>query len=669
MTIGQPVSGANSNAVLITDGTGNLSDIVHGSAGEVLSWNGANFAWVSNGTSPITIENGDSLFSTGLAGAWNSTATLSIILGVNAGDNADAATSLIALGELAGASDNVVSYVPNYATMIGNRSGYNAHSAIDATFIGHLAGAYASNASYSFFAGAQAGISATYGGNSFFFGQAAGHNATNASASIFMGLEAGYDAANASNSNFLGYLSGFQATNANNSTFIGAQSGYADTVDNRGTITYTGASGTFLPSYVITASGGGTATVLSDNGAGTLRIANSNGTFTGTITQATTGVTATISTYTPSTASILIGDYTSTGGGVNSVAIGARATNAGFDNSIVIGVGGANDANNQYAWGDSIINWKFGGNNYQLPFYLPSGTGQYLGASPGGVLNWSVPGTATNSVSVLAATVAVLPFTPTYANGAGGVGATLTAGSNGALIVDGITIPLNGRVLVKDQVAQLQNGIYQLSTVGDGGTPYVLTRTTDSDMAADFDDQVVIPAQGTQSATPFGQQNVVTNIGTDPIAYATQTDIFVRQQTSGTQSQYNIPFYTSVSKTISKGSSKLQYNPLGIFSAGGSTNSVNFVVDDVNQLVYIEGFAGTSNEILDIDLASGIVTIGDVGGAVNGTKIVIDDMTQLVTIANVPTYANDAAATGAGLTTGQLYKTTTGGITALNIVP
>lgn len=38
-------------------------------------------------------------------------------------------------------------------------------------------------------------------------------------------------------------------------------------------------------------------------------------------------------------------------------------------------------------------------------------------------------------------------------------------------------------------------------------------------------------------------------------------------------------------------------------------------------------------------------------------------------IQNVPLYANDAAAKAAGLITGNLYKTTTTGITALNIVP
>jgi hypothetical protein len=77
----------------------------------------------------------------------------------------------------------------------------------------------------------------------------------------------------------------------------------------------------------------------------------------------------------------------------------------------------------------------------------------------------------------------------------------------------------------------------------------------------------------------------------------------------------------------------------------------------------------SSAKVLNIDPNNNLYGIGDLGGINNDTKIIIDDSTLLVTISNVPTYADDAAAATGGLTTGQLYKTTTGGITALNIVP
>ena len=63
------------------------------------------------------------------------------------------------------------------------------------------------------------------------------------------------------------------------------------------------------------------------------------------------------------------------------------------------------------------------------------------------------------------------------------------------------------------------------------------------------------------------------------------------------------------------------------------------------------------------------IKIGMLGASGNDTRIEIDDINELVTITNVPFYTDDADATSNGLTTGQLYKTTTGGITSLNIVP
>jgi len=76
------------------------------------------------------------------------------------------------------------------------------------------------------------------------------------------------------------------------------------------------------------------------------------------------------------------------------------------------------------------------------------------------------------------ATTAALP-TVTYSNGSSGVGATLTASANGALTVDSVAATAGNRILVKDQASALQNGVYTVTTVGDGSTPFLLTRATD----------------------------------------------------------------------------------------------------------------------------------------------------------------------------------------------
>ncbi len=86
--------------------------------------------------------------------------------------------------------------------------------------------------------------------------------------------------------------------------------------------------------------------------------------------------------------------------------------------------------------------------------------------------------------SCLAATTAALPAN-VYNNGALGVGATLTAVLPGVLTIDGVSPGLNDRVLVKNEVAQANNGIYTLTTVGTGGIAYILTRAIDYDQTAE----------------------------------------------------------------------------------------------------------------------------------------------------------------------------------------
>lgn len=83
--------------------------------------------------------------------------------------------------------------------------------------------------------------------------------------------------------------------------------------------------------------------------------------------------------------------------------------------------------------------------------------------------------------SVRVTTTAALPAV-TYNNGSSGVGATLTANSNGAFpTTDGITLDEDDSILVQHQATLLQNGIYTLTTVGDGSNPFVLTRRGDAD--------------------------------------------------------------------------------------------------------------------------------------------------------------------------------------------
>lgn len=117
------------------------------------------------------------------------------------------------------------------------------------------------------------------------------------------------------------------------------------------------------------------------------------------------------------------------------------------------------------------------------------------------------------------ATAAVLPNTPTYGNGALGVGATLTAGSNTTLTVDGTLAALNDIILVKNQASAFQNGVYTLTQVGSGAQPWILTRATYFDQAAEMKagSYTLITTGSTNAGTSWALQAAVTTVGTDPL--------------------------------------------------------------------------------------------------------------------------------------------------------
>jgi hypothetical protein len=111
----------------------------------------------------------------------------------------------------------------------------------------------------------------------------------------------------------------------------------------------------------------------------------------------------------------------------------------------------------------------------------------------------------------------------TYNNGVAGVGATLTnAGAQAAFAVDGVSPPLNSRILVKNQSTAADNGIYSLTTVGTGATNWVLTRTTDFDTSANMNaGSFIIVNNGTVNAnSAWIQTATITTVGTDAVNWS-----------------------------------------------------------------------------------------------------------------------------------------------------
>ena len=105
-----------------------------------------------------------------------------------------------------------------------------------------------------------------------------------------------------------------------------------------------------------------------------------------------------------------------------------------------------------------------------------------------------------------------------YNNGTAGVGATLTnSGTLAAISIDGVSLSLNDRVLIYNQTNAAHNGVYYVSTVGDGATAWVLTRTTDTDSYGASDPDALGEGDAffvREGATGAGELYVMTTSGT-----------------------------------------------------------------------------------------------------------------------------------------------------------
>ena len=110
----------------------------------------------------------------------------------------------------------------------------------------------------------------------------------------------------------------------------------------------------------------------------------------------------------------------------------------------------------------------------------------------------------------------------TYNNGTSGVGANLTATTNGVLSIDGASPVATQRILVKDQTANVQNGVYTVTVVGSAGTPFILTRATDYDTSSEIaaGDGFYVISGSTQNNTTWVQQTPApVTMGTTAITF------------------------------------------------------------------------------------------------------------------------------------------------------
>ena len=200
----------------------------------------------------------------------------------------------------------------------------------------------------------------------------------------------------------------------------------------------------------------------------------------------------------------------------------------------------------------------------------------------------------------------------TYSNGTAGVGATLTnAGTQAALVIDGVTVSVNDRVLVYQQTTQTQNGIYVVTDAGSGSTNWVLTRSSDADS------YVINSAAGLSEGST----------------------IFVQQGTTGAGESYTC----NTSGTITFGTTAISFAQISsaqIYSAGtGLTlTGTAFSITSTGLTANTYGSA-SSIPVIAFNAQGQATGVTNTSIAISGSQIT----SGTVAVANGGTGASDAA--------------------------
>lgn len=180
----------------------------------------------------------------------------------------------------------------------------------------------------------------------------------------------------------------------------------------------------------------------------------------------------------------------------------------------------------------------------------------------------------------------------TYNNGSSGVGATLTGNSNGPLIIDGVTILLaqvGERVLIAGESTSANNGWYSITQQGTVAlSPYILTRTTESDQAAEIGAGYLTSVVASNSFTPGSSNNgkVFISVAADPFTVGT---------TALTFSQVGSTYSAGTGLTLS-GSTFSITAPVSIALGGRNATSAT-----TNGIDYYNGSAFTTSSSFVFD--------------------------------------------------------------------
>jgi hypothetical protein len=146
----------------------------------------------------------------------------------------------------------------------------------------------------------------------------------------------------------------------------------------------------------------------------------------------------------------------------------------------------------------------------------------------------------------------------------------LTSSANAALVVDGVTMAVDDRVLVKDQSTNTHNGIYDVTTIGSGSAVFVLTRSSDANTSTNISGGsfVFVESGSTNADNGFvATHNGSPTLGSDAITFTQFSEAGAISAGNALTKTGNTLDVTVDDSSIEVSSSSLSVKALGITNA------------------------------------------------------------------------------------------------------
>jgi len=247
------------------------------------------------------------------------------------------------------------------------------------------------------------------------------------------------------------------------------------------------------------------------------------------------------------------------------------------------------------------------------------------------------------------ATVAT-PLTPVvYNNGAAGVGATITdnSGTFAPFVADGTATSVGQSFTIREQTPLFQNGVYVLTTQGDGvAISYVLTRSTSFDTPAKVTAGVQITS--TSGVSRASEINVVLSpaaaaIGVDSIDFLSMFDLAIANSVPASSIQGNSTAFAAPVASLGLGAGLLfsgatlaaSVTPAGI-QQGSFITAVDSGAADAYVLALTPASAALTDGMILRFIASGTSTINNPTVNVDGHgALLISDNGQVLATADI----------------------------------